>query len=113
METNIKNDTFSVAINKKGNEDSWVNYNTSEIIQNVSYNGNNMDGTFTFDLNNNISSAIGNGYITMQPSGNNSNLGRAKVVAHMNTSFAEYDLEFILESYADFLTVNVKNIDIK
>ena len=45
----------------------------------------------------------------MVPSGNNSNQGYAKVIAHMNTTFASYDLEFTLESYADFLTVNVKN----
>ena len=45
----------------------------------------------------------------MIPPGNNSNLGSAKVIAHMNTGFGDYDLEFTLQSYADFLTVNVKN----
>ena len=49
----------------------------------------------------------------MVPSGNNTNLGRAKVVAHMNSTFAEYDLEFVLESYSDFVTVKVKNFNAK
>ena len=113
METNIKNDTLSIAINKKGSASNWVNLNTSGLIQNISYNGNNMNGNFTFNLNNNASSAVGNGYTYMKPNGNNSNLGSAEVIAHLNTSFAEYDLVFRLESYADFLIVNVKNLVIK
>ena len=68
-----------------------------------------MGPTFKFNLNNNDTSGQGYGYTKMVPAGNNSNLGRAKVIAHMNSSFAEYDLEFTLESYADFLIVKIKN----
>jgi len=109
METNIKNDTFSVRINKKGTKDNKVTYTTSQLIDYIDYNGNRMDGNFTFSLNNDASSASGTGYTEMIPSGNNTNLGRAKVVAHMDSGFGEYDLEFILESYSDFLTVKIKN----
>jgi len=113
MYTTITNDTFMVAVNKTGDIENWVAIDSTKLLENVSFNGDNMDGVFTFNLNNNISSQTGNGYVKMSPSGNHSNLGRATITAHMNTSFAEYDLEFTLESYADFVTVNVKNIKTK
>lgn len=114
MESYIQNDTFRVAFNKTGSESSWVMYNVSDIIQNISYNGNNMDGDFTFSLNNNASTVENiTGYVKMTPPGNNSNLGSARITAHINSSFAEYDLVFTLGSYADFITLNVKNIEIK
>jgi len=68
-----------------------------------------MDGVFTFDLNSNQSSAAGTGYTEMIPSGNTTNLGYAKVVAHMNSTMASYDIEFVLESFSDFITVKIKN----
>jgi len=113
METAIKNDSFKVVINKKGSYRNWQAYNTSDIIQNLSYNGVNMDGNFTFNINHNKTTGEGNGYIHMEPSGNNSNLGSAKITAHINNSFAEYDLVFRLESYADFVTVTLENLEIK
>ena len=109
METKIRNDTFSVKINKIGNGGNWKIYNTSELIEYVNYNGNLMDGDFTFSLND-ANSVKGNGYTEMIPSGNNTNLGKAKVIAHMNSTFAEYDIEFTLYSYADFVTVKIKNV---
>ena len=114
MNTTIEDDSFSVKINKKGTSSSWTYYNTSEIIDYIQYKDYQIDGNkFNFNLNNNISSAAGTGYIEMIPNGNNTNLGRAKVVAHMNSTFATYDLEFTLESYSDFLTVKVKNFNAK
>ena len=112
METRIENDTFRAVINKFGSSDSWVTFNTSQIIENVSYNGINMNGTFTFSMNNDETSKTGNGYTEMVPAGNNTDVGRARVIAHLNTTFVEYDLEFILDSYADFLTVNVRNVEV-
>lgn len=114
MNTSIEEDSFSVKINKKGTSSSWTDYNTSEIIEYIQYNDYQIDGSkFNFNLNNNITSASGTGYIKMVPSGNNTNLGRAKVIAHMNSTFAVYDLEFTLESYSDFVTVRVKNFESK
>jgi hypothetical protein len=113
LETSIKGDTFQARINKYGTENNWEDYNTSSLIGYVSHNGDRMDGVFTFTLNNEQSSSEGNGYTELVPTGNNTNLGRAKVIAHMNSSFANYDLEFTLESYADFLTVNIKNFEPK
>jgi len=110
LHTKIDEDNFTVRINKKT---KWEQYNTSELIEYISHNGNKMDGTFNFNLNNNASSSVGTGYTELVPPGNNSNLGRAKVIAHMNSTFGRYDLEFTLESYADFLIVNVKNFEPK
>ncbi len=113
METEIKNDTFKVVGNKLGSKENLVYFNTSQIIENVSFNGENMEGVFTFNLNGNISSARGLGYVEMVPHGNRSNLGKAKIIAHMFTNFSDYDLVFTLNSYADFLQVQVKDIRIR
>ena len=68
---------------------------------------------FSFSINDNSSSTEGTGYTKLVPSGNNTNLGRAKVIAHINSTYASYDLELVLESYADFITVKVKNFEKK
>lgn len=112
LESTIKNDTFKAYFNKKNSKDSWGYINTSGVIYNLSFNGEAMSGDFTFNLNDDVTSFEGTGYTTMLPSGNNTNLGQAQVIAHMNTSFARYDLVFSLTSYSDFIKVNVKNIEI-
>jgi len=113
METTIDSDNFSVRINKVGDSSNWVSYNTNEIIEYISHNGDKMNSNFTFNLNANSSSGTGTGYTYMIPEGNNTNLGRAKVIAHMNSTFAEYDIEFTLNSYSDFLSVRIKNFEEK
>jgi hypothetical protein len=113
METEIKNDTFRVVANRLGSKTNPVYFNTSQIIENISFNGVDMPGTFTFNLNGNMSSAAGVGYIEMLPGGNHTNVGKARIVAHMDTNFSQYDLVFVLNSYADFVAVNIKNVKIK
>ncbi|NTV23000.1 MAG: hypothetical protein HGA85_01320 [Nanoarchaeota archaeon] len=115
METTIHDDNFSVEIAKLGTHESWVPMATSALVTKVSYNGAPMpsSGSFNFSINGLSASSVGNGYTELQPSSDSSNLGRAKVVAHMNTTFAYYDLEFILESYSDFVIVRMKNFEPK
>jgi hypothetical protein len=105
----IIGDDFIANISMRGSEDDWVSINTSKLINYIVYDDNIVSGTFSFSINDNSSSSYGNGYTRLVPSGNNTNLGRAKVIAHINSSYASYDLEFVLESYADFLTIDVKN----
>jgi len=112
LESTIKNDTFRAYFNKKNSKESWDYINTSGIIHNISFNGEAMSGDFIFNLNDDVTSFNGTGYTSMTPSGNNTNLGQAQVTAHMDTSFATYDLVFTLSSYSDYLKVNVKNIQI-
>jgi hypothetical protein len=113
METEIKNDTFRVVANKIGSKENLVYLNTSHILENVSFNGVNMDGDFVFSLNGNTSSMKGLGYVEMVPDGNRSNIGKGKIIAHMFTNFSDYDLVFTLNSYSDFLQVQIKNIRIR
>jgi hypothetical protein len=113
LETKVKDIPFRVNITKIGDKNNWEPINTSKLINYIEYDTNKMDGAFNFNINEVEESTIGNGYTIIIPQGNHSNLGRAKVVAHINSSFAEYDLEFTLESYADFLTVKLKNFEPK
>ena len=86
---------------------------TSKIIDYISFNDNRLNGSFYFAINGNVESTYGNGYTKMIPAGNNNNLGRGKIIAHMNTTFGEYDLVFTLESYADFVVTKIKNFEPK
>ena len=113
MSTGIENDTFEVRVNRTGSRTNWEEINTSKIIDYISYNGVKMNGTFSFSLNNLAGSTFGNGYTELIPGGNRTNLGRAKVVAHINSSFAQYDLEILLESYSDFISTKIKNFEAK
>ncbi len=109
METFIKEDNFSVRINKFNSKEAPGDINTSRLIEYISFNGEKMDGNFNFYINNNETSSLGTGYTEIIPAGNNTNVGSAKVVAHVDSDFGKYKLEFTLESYADFLIVRVKN----
>jgi len=109
LQTDIRNDTFVARINKTGSEAGWAAMNTSRLIDYISYNNDKLNGTFFFAINGNASSSVGTGFTRMEPAGNNSNLGRAKVIAFMNTTMGTYELEYTLESYSDFLTVKIKN----
>ncbi len=104
-------DIFLVNFTKYGSENNWTYLNTSSLINYIQFKNNTIDGTFSFSINSNSSSAFGNGYTKIVPSGNNTNLGRVKYIAHINSSYASYDLEFTLESYADFLTINLNNFE--
>ncbi|MFH0875055.1 MAG: hypothetical protein V1859_03895 [archaeon] len=110
LNTSLKNDTFSAVIQKVGSESAWAPINTSKLIESINFNGVPLNGNFSFKINGDSLSEKGTGYTKLVPAGNSSNLGRAKVIAHINApTFAEYDLEFTLESYADFISVKVKN----
>ncbi len=109
----IEGDLFLVNISKLGSEDNWVDISTSNLINYILYKDNKIDGTFSFSINDNSTSMSGNGYTKLVPSGNNTNLGRAKVIAHINSTYASYDLEIALESFADFVTLKINNFEKK
>ncbi|MBR9690379.1 hypothetical protein GOV08_01715 [Candidatus Woesearchaeota archaeon] len=111
MQTEIEGDIFNVSMEKIGSENNFSSINTSNIIRDVYYNGERLGGSFNFLVNGDVSSGTGNGYTKMIPAGNNTNLGKAKVIAHINSSSYTYDLEFTLESFADFLSVELKNVN--
>ncbi|MBS3142937.1 hypothetical protein J4464_06125 [Candidatus Woesearchaeota archaeon] len=69
---------------------------------------------FAFNLACNPGANAGLGYTELLPPGNNSRLGSAKLIFHMvngNQPCAEsYDVEFILESEADFIKTRIVNV---
>ncbi len=113
LSTTIKDLPFTVNITKIGTKESWQPINTSKLINYIDFNGYRTNGTFSFNINQEELSSYGTGYTMMVPQSNSTNLGRAKVIAHINNTFAEYDLEFTLESYTDFLIVKMKNFEPK
>ena len=110
MQTTIDDDIFRVKITKIGNKTDYASINTSSVIDEIFYDGNNVNNTFAFSVNGDSTSETGNGYTYMTPSGNNTNLGSAKVIAHINSSSFEYDIHFTLESYSDFLIIELKDV---
>jgi hypothetical protein len=109
LENKVDNDTFRAKIRKLGTSSSWVPVSTADFIEYLSFNDQKMDGVFNFSLSENPDSASGLGYTELVPSGNNSYLGWAKAVMHINSSYAEYDLEIMMESYSDYVTAKVRN----
>ncbi len=110
MQTSINGDIFNVSIKKIGSESSFSDINTTNLIDSVYYKGEKLGGSFNFLVNGDATSATGNGYTKIDPEGNNTGVGRAKVTAHINSTSYEYDLEITLESFADFLSVELKNV---
>jgi hypothetical protein len=106
-------DMFLINISSFGDENNWEPINTQNLINYIVYKNNTINGNFSFEINDNYTSTYGYGYTKLVPSGNSSNIGRAKVIAHINSTYAEYDLEIILESYADFILARVKNFEKK
>ncbi|RMF55009.1 hypothetical protein D6745_03435 [Candidatus Woesearchaeota archaeon] len=105
----LKNSYLAVNISKLGgpNPNDWVALTTNDIIDTIGYNGNVIQGSnFNFSINGLGSS--GNGFTQLLHRG--TDLGSATVIAHINSSDGfEYDLELTLDSFADYLTVKVKN----
>jgi hypothetical protein len=71
-------------------------------------NSKKTNGTFSFTVGGNDTSRTGQGFTWIKQTG--TNLPFATVVAHINSTPYEYDLEMTLESDADFIRVNVKNL---
>jgi hypothetical protein len=110
MQTSINGDLFNVSIKKIGSVSNFSAIDTADLIESVYYKGQKLNGTFNFLVNGDAASGTGEGYTRMEPEGNNSGLGRSKVTAHINSTPYEYDLEITLESFADFLSIELKNV---
>jgi hypothetical protein len=108
----LENQYIKVNISKYG-EDAWEEINTSELINYMEFKANSKktNGTFSFMIGEDGSSQSGYGHTTLR--GHGTNLGFATVVAHINSSNYEYNLELTLESEADFIRVNVKDLEVK
>ena len=65
---------------------------------------NNVTPSYAFYILPDTGSTLLRGYTIMPRTG--SGLGRADVIAHLNSSNYEYDVVFTLESQADYLQVD-------
>lgn len=83
---------------------------TRDLVKYIEFEGNKLEGTFAFLINNEQETSIGTGYTYLLDKGED--LGFATLVAHVNSTKFEYDLEITLESQADFISARIKNLKI-
>jgi cellobiose-specific phosphotransferase system component IIB len=103
----MRNSYLEVNITKNGTQTNWEYINMSNLImgirlirENKNFNGNvliKVDDVFE----------DGYGYVYAEEYGYK--LPKGKVIAHLNTSEAEFDIVFTLNSYSDFLTIEGRN----
>lgn len=106
----LSNSRILVNMTKYNSYKSKGPIDTREIIKYIQYDGNKVSGTFSFLINNDPESAVGVGYTELLDEGDD--LGFATVVAHVNSTKFNYDLEITLESQADFISARIKNLKI-
>ncbi|MBD3310075.1 hypothetical protein GF351_02555 [Candidatus Woesearchaeota archaeon] len=107
----LENSRLKANISSFGSPENHTSISLSSLIRGIKLKetGTTLTGTFSFEIGNSCTS--GTGWTELVPHGNNSLLGDAEVVVHMNpnSTSCSYDLELILESQADFLRVDIRN----
>lgn len=103
----LENEHLKVYIRNIGSPSNHQSYNTSQLLLGV-YQKDldkwlNNTGFLDIYVDDNVASKTGQGYTTLVESGNY--LPYATVVAFMNSSYAEYYINFTLESGTDFLEI--------
>lgn len=106
----LSNSRISVNITKFNTFKAKGPIDTRDLVKYIQYGGNKLTGTFSFLINNDPDSSIGTGYTELLDEGDD--LGFATVVAHVNSTKFNYDLEITLESQADFIAARIKNLKI-
>ncbi len=109
----LRNSYLQVNMSRFGSETNWTSINTGLLINNVMFrkSGSVISGNFNFTIGGNATTAYGNGYTSLDRTG--ANIDSASVTAHINSSPYEYDLIFTLDSEADFVKTELKNIRVK
>lgn len=106
----LKNSLIEVNISKFHSPLNPGDIDTSDLVSYMKYDGNVVDGTFSFLINGDQNTATGQGYTYLLDEGDD--LGFATVVAHVNSTKFRYDLEITLESQADFIAAKIKNLKV-
>ncbi|MBR9676512.1 hypothetical protein GOV04_00030 [Candidatus Woesearchaeota archaeon] len=108
----IENAYLQVNISKYGNASSQVTINTTDLVNNIYHKsvGANVSGGFNFYLGDSQNNE-GSGYTELLEEG--SLLDKAVVIVHLDTPDFYYDLYLILDSSADYLRTQAKNIQRK
>lgn len=109
----LENSKILVNFSRIGSQSSFASINTSNLINYFEFKDSNArtNGTFSFSVNNSQATSTGTGYTQLLDSG--SGLVGARVVAHVNTTNFDYDIEFRLDSKSDFVRAELKNVVVK
>jgi len=106
----LKNSIIEVNISKFNSPVNPGYIDTSSLISSMKYEENIIDGIFSFLINGEQETAIGEGYTYLLNEG--VDLGFATVIAHIESDKFTYDLEITLESQADFISAKIKNLKV-
>lgn len=108
----MENQHVKVFIRKLGSPSSPVSVNTNALLLGIQNKdtGEWFDNQAMLDvsIDNNVNSRSGQGYTQAQSTGNNLPFGKVK--AFMDTTYIDYNINFILESGADFLTIEGEEV---
>jgi hypothetical protein len=109
----IENSNVKVVFLKNGSASSFVNIQTSDLIESITLvnSGQSIASNFNFSLRPDIDTSYGTGYTRLVDEG--SFLSKGVYIAHIDSTNFVYDLEISLQSNADFLQVKVKNLETK
>ena len=109
----VENSRILVNFTRFGSESNWTAINTSRLINYIQFkaDGSKTNGTFNLYLNGTASTGNGTGYTKLVDTG--TGLAAAALLAHVNSTNFEYDLQLSLDSKADFLRTELKNVVIK
>ncbi len=109
----LQNSRISANFSKLGSETNFSAINTSSILNSLTFRDNSAktNGTFVFRVAGNSSTETGTGYTKLKETGEG--LVSGAVLAHVNSTAYEYDLEFTLASKADFIKTELKNVRAK
>ncbi len=109
----LENSYVKFVFNRTGTESNYSALITTGLILNASFKKSgswvtvNSPG-YDFYVNDQTATRAGNGYTKLVEAGNS--MGSGSVIAHINSSEAEYDLTFTLEARADYMRVKVTNL---
>ncbi len=106
----MRNSYLEVNFTKLGNLSYFVPVNLSKILTNVTVIRENV--SFSPNMTIKVSGIeAGNGYVIPEETGGE--LSKGVVIAHLETNAIMFDVYFTLNSYADFIAVDVRNMQVK
>jgi hypothetical protein len=103
----LDNEYLTVYIRKLGNSSNYVSFNTSQLLVAIYQKDTglwlNNSGFLNITIDDNATSASGNGYTQPEKIGPHQAYG--SVIAYVNSSYLPYYINFTLESGTDFLDI--------
>lgn len=108
----LENDILLANISSVGNASSWQSINASRLISYIEFKANSKRiANVSFNVGGLAGSEAGQGYSALLDDG--TLLGKSAVLARINSSAVDYELLLTLESGADFLKIQTRNVVVK